>query len=100
MSGSVARPLCSQAATTIPRQCASRFSARWASSFTSLRSLLAGTMRATPSSVAFCRIQSIFSPRAMPCSRVIRSGDSLSTRRIATICARASRLPMATMRAS
>ena len=27
-------------------------------------------MRATPSSVAFCRIQSIFSPRAMPCASV------------------------------
>ena len=37
--------------------------------------------RRRPSSVAFCRIQSIFSPRAMPCSSVMRSGDSLSTAR-------------------
>jgi hypothetical protein len=40
-----------------------------------------------PSSVTFCRIQSIFSPRAMPCTSVIRSGDALSTVRSPTTAA-------------
>src|SRR3546814_964672 len=42
-SGTRARPLCSQAATTTLRQCARRLPARSPASFTSLRSELTGT---------------------------------------------------------
>ena len=41
--------------------------------------LRTGTMRATPSSVAFCTMTSMRSARAMHCTRVTASGDSRST---------------------
>ena len=59
-AGIRARPDCSQAETITLRQCAMRFSVRPASSFTSVRSASTGRRAATPSSVAFCRIRSIF----------------------------------------
>ncbi len=95
--GMRARPDCPQAELTTLFQCATRFSARAASSFTSVRSAFTGTMALTPSSVAFCRIRSIFSPRAMPCSRVIASGDSLATACTASMRTCTSRL-LATVR--
>ncbi len=88
-----ARPDWPQAEVTTLFQCATRFSARAASSFTSVRSALTGMIATTPSSVAFCRIRSIFSPRAMPCSRVIASGDSLSMACTASMRTCTSRLP-------
>ena len=78
-SGSQVRPLCSQAAATTPCQCCKRLAACAASSFTTLRSVITGTSRATPSSVAFCITRSMRSPRETPCTSVRRSGDSRST---------------------
>ncbi len=77
-SGRRLRPHCSQAEAITASQCARRRSARSASSLTSVRSVTSGTTQATPSSVAFCRIQSIFSPRAMPWPSVMRSRLSRS----------------------
>ena len=96
MAGMCARPDCPQAEPTTLRQCAMRFSARAVSSLTSVRSALTGTIVATPNSVAFCRIRSIFSPRAMPCSKVMASGDSLSSIRASSMRTCASRLPTVT----
>jgi hypothetical protein len=94
IAGTRARPHCSQAAASTPRQCATRRCSRAPSSRTSLRSLSTGSTAATPSSVAFCRIQSIFSPRATPCSRVSRSGDSLPTGTPSSTSTSTSRRPM------
>ena len=41
-----------------------------------MRSVSTGTMRHTPSSVAFCTTTSMRSPREIPCASVTRSGDS------------------------
>ena len=74
--GSLARPHCSQAAMTMPRQCADLRARPSASSFTTLRAVATGTIAATPSSVAFCTTRSMRSVRAMPCTSVTASGDS------------------------
>src|SRR6185437_1048443 len=76
ISGTLLRPHCSQAATAIARQCWSFLSACFASRRTTLRSVKTGTMREPPSSVAFCRIQSMRSPREIPCASVSGRGDS------------------------
>ena len=52
-------------------QCSRLRSRCFASSLTTERSASTGTMRVTPSSVAFCTMRSMRSPRAMPCSSVI-----------------------------
>ena len=54
-------------------------SACLSSSRTTLRWLTIGTIRATPSSVAFCTIMSMRSPRGTHCTSVTASGDSRST---------------------
>jgi len=54
-------------------------------------------MQLTPSSVAFCSTQSIFSPRAMACARVMRSGDSALTSVAVSRSTRAPRLPVSTI---
>jgi hypothetical protein len=51
-----------------------------ASSRTTLRWLNVGTMRETPSSVAFCTMKSMRSPRGTACTSVTASVDSRSTR--------------------
>ena len=78
-SGNIARPDCSHAAITTFCQCSTRFLALASSSFTTLRSVLIGMILFTPSSTAFCMAISMRSPAEMPSSKVIFSGDSLST---------------------
>jgi len=79
MTGRRLRPHCSQAPTATARQCAA-FDCAWASSSrTTLRWLKTGWMRRTPSSVAFCTMKSMRSPRGTHCSSVTASGDSRST---------------------
>ena len=81
MTGRRLRPHCSQALTATERQCAA-FDAAWGSSSrTTLRWLKTGMMRATPSSVAFCTMKSMRSPRGMHCTSVTASGDSRSISR-------------------
>ena len=74
------RPHCSHAAMAIASQCACLLCPLCVASFTTLRSVMRGTIRVTPSSVAFCTMASIRSPRAMPCSSVMCRFDSRSTR--------------------
>ncbi len=64
------RPLCSQAAMVIARQCASLRCAWAASRRTTLRSVSTGTSPVTPSSVAFCITRSMRSPRETPWASV------------------------------
>jgi len=99
LAGTRARPLCSHAAITTLRQCATRLAARSASSLTSLRCDDTGRTSVTPSSVAFCRIRSIFSPRAMACSSTMRNGDSCAAATGCPTCARSRRLPSEATRA-
>ena len=77
-SGTRLRPHCSQAEIAMACQCSSLRARCFASSFTTERSASTGTMRVTPSSVAFCTMRSMRSPRATPCSSVTCSGDSRS----------------------
>ena len=81
MAGRRLRPHCSQALTATERQCAAFDAACGSSRRTTLRWLKTGTMRATPSSVAFCTMKSMRSPRGMHCTSVTASGDSRSTAR-------------------
>ena len=74
--GSHARPHCSAAATAMACQCFARRAARSSSSRTTLRSQDSGTIRATPSSVAFWMTRSMRCARQIPCSRMAWRGDS------------------------
>ena len=62
MAGTVSRPLCSQAATAISCQRATRLAARSPSSRATERVLVTGKISFTPNSTLFCTIKSIFSP--------------------------------------
>jgi len=59
--GSRLRPHCSQAEMITCCQCSRRFTLRSADSLATLRVVASGWISATPSSVAFCTTQSIFS---------------------------------------
>ncbi len=52
-----------------------------------LRWLSTGTIRATPSSVAFCTMKSMRSPRGTHCTSVMANGDSRSTLRLSPTAA-------------
>ena len=77
--GNTLRPLCSQALMTTACQCRSLATAWRSSSRTTLRVENTGTMARTPSSVAFCNVRSILSPRETACTSVTASGDSRRT---------------------
>ncbi len=79
--GSVLRPHCSQALIATCRQCWIFLSARSPASLTPVRSVNSGAIACTPSSVDFCTIQSMRSPRERAMPRWICRGDSRSTSR-------------------
>src|SRR6184192_435988 len=75
-----ARPHCFAASLATRCQRRARSRQRLGSSVTTVRSVVTGTMRATPSSVAARTIASILSPFGTDWMSVARSGDSASVR--------------------
>lgn len=74
--GSLLLPHCVQALIATLCQCVIFFCCRLVSICITDRSAIAGIIRHTPNSVAFCITRSSFVPLASDCTRVIASGDS------------------------
>ena len=99
-SGTRFRPHCSHAAIATRFQWASFFASRSALRRTTDFTVRTGCIVATPSSMAFWMVKSIFSPEETACTRVTASGDSRSSAECSPISTSTPLCPIFDMRAA